>query len=410
MARNVLRNRNYRMWLLGLSVANVGTWMQRIAQDWLVLELTGESGVALGVVTGLQFLPLLLVGPVGGIVADRFPKRWTLLWTQAVVGGCALALGVLVLTGTAALGHVYLVALLLGVANAVFHPTVQAFVLELVDREDVPRVVALSAGSFQAARLVGPAAAGGVIVLGGTGPVFLAAAVTVLFPMAALLRMDPRRLHPAAVRDGGLRMFLDGARYAATDPRTRLLLGVSAFIGLFAANTQVTTALMAVAEFDRGAAEYGLLGSVMAVGSIAGAAAVVVRRTVGPRFVVVSGIVFCSVSAASALMPGYLAFAAALLAVGAAQILFTTAANSALQLGSAPEMRGRVMAVFTMLMMGSTPLGAPLLGWVADAFGARVALAGGGAVALAGVLAVAALCLPAAERAARPRPMETETP
>jgi MFS family permease len=193
-----LRNPNYRMWLIGLSVANIGTWMQRIAQDWLVLQLTGQSGTALGFVTGVQFLPILLVGPVGGALADRFPRRRLLLWTQVAVGLCGLVLAVLVLSGGTAIWHVYLIAAVLGIANAVFQPTVQAFVLELVTREEVASVVGLSGGSFHAARLIGPGLAGVLISVGGTGPVFLISAATVISPIIALLRMDPARLHKGA--------------------------------------------------------------------------------------------------------------------------------------------------------------------------------------------------------------------
>ncbi|MDA2812981.1 MFS transporter [Nocardiopsis sp. RSe5-2] len=400
----VLRNRNYRMWLIGLTVAHVGTWMQRIAQDWLVLELTGESGTALGIVTGLQFLPLLLLGPVGGVIADRFSKRRTLLCTQAAVGACALALGAAVLTGSASIGIVYAVSAALGVAAAVFHPTVQAFVVELVDRDDVPRAVALSAAAFQAARLVGPAVAGGAIVLGGTGPVFTAAALTVAFPIAALLRMDASRLRPAPSAGGGPGMFAEGVRYALTAPQVRLLLLITLFTGAFAANTQVTTALMATTEFGRGAGEFGLLGSLLAAGSLLGSAAVVLSGRSGPRFVAAAALAFCAANAASALAPGFGSFAAVLVAVGAAQLVFTTAANASLQLGADPRMRGRVMALFTMFMMGSTPLGAPLLGVVADAVGARGALLAGAGAAAAGVLIAAALLLPGAVRAARESP------
>ncbi|MEU3520724.1 MFS transporter [Streptomyces sp. NPDC006654] len=390
-----LRNRNYRMWLIGLSVANIGTWMQRTAQDWLVLELTGKSGTALGTVTGLQFLPILLVGPVGGMLADRFPRRRLLLWTQLVAGVCGVALAALVLGGAVRTWHVYLIALLLGLVNAVFQPTVQAFVLELVTREEVPSVVGLSGGSFHAARLVGPGLAGALIAVTGTGPVFLIAAATVLSPVTALLRMDPAGLHEVPAERGGLSMIVDGLRYAVRDPGIRLVLGVTAFVGTLSANTQITNALMATKEFGRGAREYGLLGSVVAVGSLAGAALAARRKAVPLRFVAASAPAFAAANLVSGLMPGYAWFAVALVPVGVAQLTFITAANSSLQLRSAPEMRGRVMALFMMLTMGTTTIGAPLVGWLAQAWGARAALVGINLAALLGAALVLLLHRPA---------------
>ncbi|WP_169316777.1 MFS transporter [Actinacidiphila oryziradicis] len=406
-----LRNRNYRLWLLGLSVANVGTWMQRIAQDWLVLELTGRSGTALGLVTGVQFLPILLFGPVGGMLADRFPRRALLLWTQAAVGLCGLALGTLVLSGGVQTWHVYLIALMLGVANAVFQPTVQAFVLELVTREEVPSVVGLSGGSFHAARLIGPGVAGALIAVSDTGPVFLIAAATAIAPIVALVRMDPARLHEVpADRGGSLSMLVAGVRYAMREPEIRVILGVTAFVGTFSANSPITNALMATHEFGRGAREFGLLGSVTAIGSLVGAALAARRKSVSWRFVTASATAFATVNLLSAFMPGYTAFAIALVPVGLTQLTFITAANSSLQLGSAPEMRGRVMALFMVLTMGTTPVGAPLIGWIAQQAGARTALVVSNLVALLGIVVVLTLHLVAApsRRAPVAEPVEAK--
>jgi MFS family permease len=393
-----LRNRNYRLWLLGLSLANVGTWMQRIAQDWLVLELTGKSGTALGFVTGVQFLPILLVGPVGGMLADRFPRRRLLLWTQGVTGLCGLALGVLALSDRAATWQVYLIAVVLGVANAVFQPTVQAFVLELVTRDEVASVVGLSGGSFHAARLVGPGVAGALIAAtGGTGPVFLIAAATTAAPMVALLRMDPDRLHTVPVERGGsLSLLAAGIRYAVREPEIRVVLGMTAFVGCLAANSPVTNALMATKEFGRGAQQFGLLGSVTAIGSLAGAALAARRKSVTWRLVAVAAVAFTTVNMVSGLMPGYVSFAASLVLVGITQLTFITAANSSLQLRSAPEMRGRVMALFMVLTMGTTPIGAPLVGWISEDFGPRTALVVTNLVALLGVAVVLGTHLAAA--------------
>jgi MFS family permease len=388
MALPALRNRNYRIWITGLSVANVGTWMQRIAQDWLVLDITHRSGTALGVVTALQFLPMLLLGPFGGVVADRFPKRWTLLWSQAAVGLCGLVLATTVLSGSVRLVQVQVVAVLLGLANAVFQPTVQAFVLELVTREEVPSVVGLSGGAFHAARLIGPGLAGLIINAWGTGPVFLIAAATVLGPIMSLLRLDPRTLHPVPPTRGGPGMFVEGVRYALGERRILLILGIGGFVFAFAANSPITNALMATVVFHRGAGGFGLLGSVMAVGSLVAAVLAARRRSVSIRTAILAATALCLFNMVSAAMPGYGAFAVALIPVAFAQITFTVAANSILQIESDPRYRGRVMALFTVLMLGTTPIFAPPVGWWAQHFGARSVLVTSSAMALAGTLAV----------------------
>jgi MFS family permease len=388
----VLRNRNYRIWLTGLSLANVGTWMQRIAQDWLVLQLTGRSGTALGIVTACQFLPILAIGPFGGVLADRFDKRHTLLWTQVAVGACGVVLGILALTRTVALWHVLALAVLLGIANAVFQPTVQAFVLELVTRDEVTRVVGISGGSFHAARLIGPAAAGVLIAAaGGTGPAFLVAATTVVGPIVALLRMDPAKLHRLPRTGAGPGMFVEGVRYAWRDPRIRFLLGVTAFVSTFVANSAITNALMATTVYHKGAREFGLLGSIMAIGSLAGALLAARRRSVTVRFAVGAALAFGGFTLLSSAMPGYPAFAVALIPVALAQLTFITAANSALQLSADPALRGRVMALFMVLMTGTTPLAAPVIGWLAQHAGARLALAASSAAGIAGVLVCVAI-------------------
>jgi MFS family permease len=400
-----LRNRNYRVWITGLSLANVGTWMQRIAQDWLVLELTHGSGTALGVVTALQFVPMLLLGPFGGVIADRFPKRWTLLWSQAAVGVCGLVVGVTVVAHQASLIEVQVVAVLLGVANAVLQPTVQAFLLELVDREEVASVVGLSGGAFHAARLVGPGVAGLLIDRWGTGPVFLLAAVTVLGPITSLIRLDPRTMHVSPAVRGGPRMFVAGLRYAMRERRIRLILGVAAFAFAFAANSQVTNALMATVVFHRGASGFGLLGSLMAVGSIAAAAFVTLRRRgVNVTMVLGAAVALCVFNGLSGLAPGYLPFAVVLVPVAFAQIMLTVTAISVLQLESAPEYRGRVVALFTVLMMGTAPVTAPLVGWWAQHVGIRSAVVMTSVVALLGTVTVIA----AMSGRRRPIPQEAD--
>jgi MFS family permease len=281
----------------------------------------------------------------------------------------------------------------------VFQPTVQAFVLELVTREEVPSVVGLSGGSFHAARLIGPAVAGVLIAASGTGPVFLIAAATTIAPIVALIRMDPRRLYEVpADGGGGLVMIAAGVRYALREPEIRVILGTTAFVGTFSANSPITNALMATHEFGRGAGDFGLLGSITAIGSLAGAALAARRKSVSWRFVVASAIAFATMNLLSAFMPGYAAFAVALVPVGLSQLTFITAANSSLQLGAAPEMRGRVMALFMMLTMGTTPIGAPLIGWIAQQAGPRAALVISNLVALLGIAVVLTLHLVAASK------------
>jgi MFS family permease len=389
-----LRNRNFRWWLVGLFVANVGAWMQRIGQEWTVLELSHRSATAVGLVTGLQFLPALVIGPVGGVIADRYPKRRILGYAQVLVALCGVGLGAVVLSGAARVWHVYLFAVLVGTVSAVFQPAAQAFLNELVSRDSVPSVVGFAAGSFHVGRLIGPALAGVLIVAGGTGPVFLVAAVTALFLLVVIVRIDRSTLYPAATAEGGRGMLADGVRYSVRQPEILLVLGVMAFIGTFAANGQVTNALMATKVFRVGPAQFGLLGSVLAVGSLVGAALAVRRRAVGRVFVIGAALAFGACNILSGLMPGYAAFAAALLLVGVSQLTFITSANALLQLRAEAAMRGRVLGLYLVLLTGSSALGAPTLGWLAATFGPRAAIVIFGVTAVLGTLAVSAILLP----------------
>jgi MFS family permease len=394
-----LRNRNFRWWLIGLFVANVGTWMQRVAQEWQVLLLSHHSAAALGLVTGLQFLPTLLIGPIGGVIADRFPKRRVLAWAQVITAVCAVVLGVVVLTGSARLWEIYLFAVVVGVVSAVFQPTSQAFLNELVSRDNVASVVGFAAGSFHVGRLIGPGLAGLIIVAAGTGPVFLVAAATALCLVVVVIRLDPTKLHPAqVVADGGIGMLAEGVRYAIRDRQVLLILGIMAFVGTFAANAQVTNALMATNVFRVGAVQFGLLSSIMAVGSLAGAALSVRRRSITPTFVVYAALAFAGCNVVSGLMPGYVSFAVVMVLVGLAQLTFITSANSLLQLCVDPDMRGRVLALYLVLLTGSTTVGAPTLGWLASTFGVRAAIVTFGVVAMLGTVTVAGFLAPRGKR------------
>ena len=398
-----LRIRDYRLLWTGMAVSNVGTWMQRVAQDWLVLVLSGGSGVALGITTGLQFLPFLLVAPFGGLLADRLPKRYLLMGTNAAMGLLAAVLGVLAITGVAQVWHVYVLAFLLGVGTALDHPARQTFVSDLVGTDDVANAVALNSASFNAARMIGPATAGLLIAAFGPGPVFLVNALTFAGPLVALALMrSAGALTPDTVerRPGMLR---DGLRYVRGRPDILGVLAILFFVGTFGLNFQMTTALMATEVFGMGAGAYGLLGSIMAIGSLAGALLAARRGRPRRRVVVGAAVAFALLEIAAGLMPTYWLFAVSLVPVGIAALTFITTANAYVQTSVAPAVRGRIMALYIMVFMGGTPLGAPIVGWVGEQFGARWSVSGGGAIALAGTLLATAVMARRSGLVVRPR-------
>ncbi|HET8614650.1 MAG TPA: MFS transporter [Actinomycetales bacterium] len=378
-----MRAFNYRIWMAGAVVSNVGTWMQRVAQDWLVLTiLTDNSPVALGITTGLQFAPMLLLAPFAGLVADRLPKRQLLIGTQASMGFMGFLLGVLVMTGTVQLWHVYLLALGLGISAALDGPTRQAFVSEMVPREDLSNAVGLNSASFNFARLIGPGLAGLLIAWVGTGPVFLINAASFLAVIGSLTAMRRSELMPSppvAREKGQLR---DGIRYVRGRPDIILILVIVGMIGTFGFNFQMTTALMATEIFHKGASEYGLLGSIMAIGSLTGALLAARRERPRLRLVIGAALAFGVFTTIACLMPTYTLFAIALVPVGVSSLTLMTAANATVQLSVAPEMRGRVLALYMAVFMGGTPLGAPIIGWIGEVLGARWTIGVGGGVAL----------------------------
>jgi MFS family permease len=390
-----LRIRNYRYFATGSVVSNTGTWMQRVAQDWLVLTVTGSAG-ALGVTTGLQFLPMLLLSPLAGLVADRFAKRSILLATQVAMGATAITLGVLAVTGVVQAWHIYVLAFLFGVGAAFDTPARQAFVNEMVGPSSLVNAVALNSASFNLARMIGPAVAGGIIALLGSG-VSATGWVIVLNGLSygavvwSLQRMRSEELVPAPrlVRAKG--QLRDGVAYVRSRPDLLLVMGVIFAAGTFGFNFQMTTALMATEVFDRGAGQYGLLGSILAVGSLAGALVAARRTASRQRLVVLSAVAFGITVAVAGLMPSYLTFAAMLPVCGFAAMTLMTAANAFVQTAADPTMRGRVLALYVMVFMGGTPVGAPLLGLVAEHAGARWTLVGGGALTVLGTLASVAL-------------------
>ncbi len=388
-----LRIRNYRLFAAGQLVSLTGSWMQRVGQDWLVLRLSHNSGTAIGITTGLQFLPILLFGLQGGVIADRFSKRKLLVATQATMGLLALGLGLLDLLGAASLYEVYLFAFLLGLATAVDNPTRQSFVSELVGGKELPNAVGLNSATFNAARIVGPAVAGLLIEGIGTAWVFLGNAVSFIAVIAGLLLMRPAELFPAprlARQRGNLREGLSYVRH-----RRELLVPIvlAGVVGTFGLNFQITLALVDKVVFHRGAASYGLLSALLAVGALGGALLGARRAHPTTRLVVLAAIAFGVLEIGAGLMPAFALLAVALVPTGLANITFSTAANSSVQLASDPEMRGRVMGVYMLVFAGGTPLGAPLVGWVSQELGARWGLIGGGAMSAAAGLALLAYSL-----------------
>jgi MFS family permease len=384
-----LRVRNYRLYSSGQLISLTGTWMQRVAQDWLVLELT-NSGTALGIVTALQFLPSLLFGLWGGVLADRYDKRALLLGTQTGLALVALVLGVLDVTGVVQYWQVLVLALLLGLVSAVDSPVRQSFVAEMVGQDDLPNAVGINSTIFNTGRILGPAVAGVMITAVGTGWAFIANAASSLAVLAglALMRREDLFASPVVARGRGqLRAGLQYVRHRSDLLLTMVLVFV---VGTFGLNFQITTAVLAKQAFHRTAAGYGLLSTALAIGACAGAVLATRRQTrPGLLFLVLAASGFAVLEILAGVMPTFALTAAILVPVGFAMLVFTTAANSSVQLGVAPGMRGRVMALYLMCFLGGTPIGAPIVGWVASTFGPRWGMIGGGAVCLASAAAVA---------------------
>jgi len=383
-----LRIRNYRLFFFGQLVSVTGTWMQTVAQTWLVLSLTG-SGVDLGITVALQFLPMLLFGLWGGLLADRSDKRKLLIGTQVAGGLLALALYGLVVTDTVELWMVYGMAFLLGVVTMIDMPTRQSFVMEMVGPDEVPNAVGLNSAMFNTGRILGPAAAGITIASLGIAPAFLANALSYLAVIAALMAMRTDELfrrEPALRRRGEVRA---GLRYAWADPTLRSTLLLVAVLGMFGFNFIVVLPLLARFTFDGGAGLYSVFTALMSLGSLVGALIAASRARPTRTLLLGSGIAFGVLMLATSAAPTAWLTGVLLVGVGLSVMLFLATANTTLQLHSDPAMRGRVMALYGLLFLGSTPLGGPLLGWVSEAWGPRVGLALGGAFSLAAAVAAA---------------------
>ncbi|MGW7099917.1 MFS transporter [Streptomyces sp. NPDC054838] len=383
-----LKIRNYRLFATGQVVSNTGTWMQRIAQDWLVLSLTGSAS-AVGITIALQFLPMMVFGLYGGVLADRLPKRPLLLATQGAMGLTGVALAALTLAGHVQVWHVYLAAFLLGLITVVDNPARQTFVPEMVGKDQLANAVSLNSANFQSARLVGPAIAGVLITAVGSGWAFLLNGLSFAAPIAALLMMRTRELHPVERQPRGKGQLREGLRYVAGRPELIWPIVLVGFIGTFGFNFPIWLSAFVNKVFHGDAGTYGLFNTLIAAGSLAGALLAARRGHSRLRLLVAAAVLFSVLLVVTAFAPGLWLFAVLLVPIGMFGLTVNVTANSSVQMATDPEMRGRVMALFMMVFTGGTPLGAPLVGWITDTYGARIGMAAGGAVSLAAALAIA---------------------
>ena len=383
--------RNYRLYFVGQVVSINGTWMQTIAQAWLVLHLT-NSGVALGITAALRFLPMLLFGAWGGVIADRVDRRKALVATQVASGLLSGGMGAITLSGQATTGLVFAFAIALGCVQVIDTPARQAFASELVGQRLVANAVSLNAAVFTSARVIGPGVAGLLIALLGTGWCFVADAASYAAAIAALLLMRPDALFRDALRAraSGAAQLVEGLRYAWGTPALRLPLLMMAVVGMLAFNFNVLLPLVATDVFHGNAETYGVLGTLLGVGAFAGALLAANRSRPTLRLLIGASLAFGAMLLLAAGMPVLALEMVALVPLGAAMTLFQATTNSLLQLASRPELRGRVMALYMVMFMGTTPIGGPVIGWVAQTLGARAGLAIGGLSAIVTALVVVA--------------------
>jgi len=375
------RHRNYQILFPANALSNIGAWAQRIAQDWLVLELT-NSGTYLGLVTALQFAPVLLFSLHGGALADRFNKRKVLIATNIGGGLSSAVLGILVMTGVVALWHVFLLAFILGISTAIEGPVRQSFTNEIVGPEDLPNAVSLNSANFNAGRLIGPAVSGFLIAAFGTGPSFLFNAFSYLFVILALTQLNEKAFFTTE-KSTSMTNVREGIAYVRARPDLYVVMAMVFFIATFGLNFQIFNALMATKVFGKGPASYGLLGTFIAIGSLSGA--LISARLEGFRktlFVVRAGIVFSIVVMILSLMPTYLAYALWLPVCGLAALTTLITANSIVQVNTDPAIRGRVMGLYLLIFMGGTPFGSPLIGVMSELIGTRETIAACGAISL----------------------------
>jgi len=373
------RHRNYRILFPANAVSNIGSWAQRIAQDWLVLELTDNNGTYLGLVTAVQFAPVLLFSLHGGKLADRFNKRKVLIWTNVAGGAASLGLGALVMTDHILLWHVFALAAVLGISTAIDAPVRQSFTTEVVGQADLPNAVSLNSANFNAGRLIGPALSGGLIAAFGTGPSFIVNGLSYFFVITALLNLNEKGFfhQDQAKSDGNIR---EGIAYAKARPDIYVVMLMVFFLATFGLNFQIFNALMATQEFGLGPASFGLMGTFVAIGSLTGAiGSARLERFRNTKCVIKGGIVFSASIMVLAILPNYISYVIWLPICGVTALTTLVSANSIVQTSTDPAIRGRVMGLYLLIFMGGTPFGSPLIGTATELIGIRptIALCGG---------------------------------
>ena len=380
------RHRNYRILFPANTVSNIGSWAQRIAQDWLVLELTNNNGTYLGLVTAVQFAPVLAFSLHGGKLADRFNKRKVLILTNVVGGAASLALGVLVMTDLIALWHVFVLAGILGISTAIDAPVRQSFTTEVVGQTDLPNAVSLNSANFNAGRLVGPAISGGLIAAFGTGPSFIVNGLSYFFVIAALMNLNEKAFFhlDRPKSDGNIR---EGIAYAKARPDIYVVMLMVFFLATFGLNFQIFNALMATQEFGLGPASFGLMGTFIAIGSLSGAiGSARLERFRNTKFVIKGGIAFSLSIMVLSIIPSYSLYILWLPICGVTALTTLVSANSIVQTSTDPAIRGRVMGLYLLIFMGGTPFGSPLIGATTDLVGIRPTIAICGGISLAASL------------------------
>ena len=381
------RHRNYRILFPATTISNVGSWAQRVAQDWLVLELT-HSGTYLGLVTAIQFTPVLFFSLHGGALADRFDKRKLLIATNILGAFAAITLGTLVMSHHIALWHVFALAGVLGISTAIDAPVRQAFAAEIVGNDDLPNAVSLNSANFNAGRLIGPAISGGLVAAFGTGPSFLVNGFSYIFAIIAMLNLREQEFFHQE-RSPSKTSVREGLRYTLKRPDIYVVMLMVFFLGTFGLNFQVFNALMATKEFGKGPASFGLLGTYVAIGSFSGAiASARLERFRQTRFVILAGAIFSTAVIILSGMPNYTAYALFLPICGVSALTTMIMANSIVQVNTDPVIRGRVMGIYLFIFMGGTPVGSPLIGVLSEIIGIRATIAGCGSITLFATLII----------------------
>ena len=373
------RHRNYRILFPANTVSNIGSWAQRIAQDWLVLELTNNNGTYLGLVTAVQFAPVLLFSLHGGAMADRIDKRKVLIATNVIGGAASIGLGLLVICNVIQLWHVFVLAGVLGIATAIDAPVRQAFTSELVGHDDIPNAVSLNSANFNGGRLIGPAVSGLLIAAFGTGPSFLVNGASYFFVILALLRIDAKRLFHQN-QEKSLGNIREGIAYAKARPDIYVVMIMVFALATFGLNFQIFNALMATQEFGLGPANFGLMGTFIAIGSLTGAiGSARLERFRTTRFVIIGGMLFSISIMVLSVLPNYTTYIVWLPICGVTALTTLVSANSIVQISTDQAIRGRVMGLYLLIFMGGTPFGSPLIGLATDYIGIRptIALCGG---------------------------------